>query len=162
MGNSFTSSFETALFTWFNPLGPGVHNFYSQYHLIYPQYYPSICLSLCRSSRLEMFFKRGVFVVFIAKHLCWSIFLIKFRTEGVFQHRCFSMNIAKFLRTAFLRTPLVTVYDHVLRSIISSLRSYRKNLTSSQVNMILFSLKSSVKIHLKLQWLPSLKKILDS
>ena len=55
------------------------------------------------------------------------------------------MNIAKFLRT-----PLVTVYDHVLRSIISSLRSYRKNLTSSQVNMILFSLKSSVKIHLKL------------
>ena len=72
------------------------------------------------------------------------------------------MNIAKFLTTAFLRTPLVAVYDHVLRLIISSLRSYRKNLTSYQVNMILFSLKSSVKIHLKLPWVPSLKKILDS
>ena len=72
------------------------------------------------------------------------------------------MNIAKFLTTAFLRTPLVAVYDHVLRLIIISLRSYRKNLTSYQVNMILFSLKSSVKIHLKLPWVPSLKKILDS
>ena len=33
---SFISLFETVLFIWFNPLGPGVINLYPQYNLIYP------------------------------------------------------------------------------------------------------------------------------
>ena len=37
------------------------------------------------------------------KHLCWSLFLIKLQTfiEKRLQQRCFPVNIAKFLRTAF-------------------------------------------------------------
>ena len=34
--DSFISFFETVLFTWHNQLESGVHNLYSQYHLIYP------------------------------------------------------------------------------------------------------------------------------
>ena len=34
--DSFISFFETVLFTWHNQLESGLHNLYSQYHLIYP------------------------------------------------------------------------------------------------------------------------------
>ena len=60
----------------------------------------------------QMFSKTGVlknFAIFTGKNLCWSLFLIKFqdwRPTFLFkkrlQRRCFSVNIAKFLRTAFL------------------------------------------------------------
>ena len=53
----------------------------------------------CRSSRLQMFFKIGVlknFAIFTGKHLCWSLFLIKWQA-----FRCFPENIGKFLRAAF-------------------------------------------------------------
>ena len=64
------------------------------------------------NSRSQMFSKTGIlknFAIFAGKNLCWSLFLIKFqdwrptflfkkRLEG----RCFSVNIAKFLRAAFL------------------------------------------------------------
>ena len=63
-----------------------------------------------RSSRSQMFFKIGVlknFSMFAKKHLCSSLFLIKlgpwrpaFLLKKRFQHRCFPVNIAKFLRTA--------------------------------------------------------------
>ena len=49
-----------------------------------------------RSSRSQVFFKIGViknFPIFTGKVLCWSLSLIKM---------CFPVNIAKFLRTAFL------------------------------------------------------------
>ena len=51
---------------------------------------------------------------FTGKHMYWSLFLIKLQAypqvfiKKGFQHRCFSVNIAKFLRAAFFnRTPLV-------------------------------------------------------
>ena len=55
-----------------------------------------------------MFFKIGVlknFVILTEKHLCWSLFLIKLtpKTPKRLQHRYFLVNIAKFLRTPFLR-----------------------------------------------------------
>ena len=64
------------------------------------------------NSRSQMFSKTGVlknFAIFTGKNLCWSLFLIKFqdwRPTFLFkkrlQRRCFSVNIAKFLWTAFL------------------------------------------------------------
>ena len=57
------------------------------------------------------FYKKAVlknFAIFTGKHLCWILFLIKlqvFRTAILIkslQHRCFPVNIAKFLRTVFL------------------------------------------------------------
>ena len=69
----------------------------------------SICMTLpLRCSRSQMFFKIGVlknFVIFTGKYLCWSLFLIKLtpKTPKRLQHRCFLVNIAKFLRTPFLR-----------------------------------------------------------
>ena len=62
------------------------------------------------SSRLQMFFKLCVlknFIFFTGNHLCWSLFLIKLQTfrraallRKRLQHKCFLVNIAKFLRTA--------------------------------------------------------------
>ena len=72
---------------------------------------------LYRSSRPEVFFKKGVlrnFVKFIGKHLCERLFsnkaaglkpatLLKKRLW----HRCFYVNFATFLRTPFFyRTPV--------------------------------------------------------
>ena len=59
-----------------------------------------------------MFFKIVVlknFAIFTGKHQCWSLFLIKLQTFRLqcfnikkrFHHRCFPVNIAKFVRTAF-------------------------------------------------------------
>ena len=60
-----------------------------------------------RNSRSQMLLKIGVFrnfTVFTWKHLCWSLFgdfqAYKFIKKRL-QHRCFPVNIAKFLRTAF-------------------------------------------------------------
>ena len=38
------------------------------------------------------------FTIFIGKHLCWGLFLVK-----LFQHRCFPVNIARFLKTLILK-----------------------------------------------------------
>ena len=68
--------------------------------------------SLDRSSRLEVFYKRGVlrsFAKFAGKHLCQSLFLHKvvgLRTVILLKkrllQRCFPVNFAKFLITPFL------------------------------------------------------------
>ena len=74
---------------------------------------------LKKPSYLHMLFKVGSsknFAIFTGKHLCWALFLIKFKGLQLFknrlQHRCFFVDIAKFLVTSFLsftRTP-VTVF----------------------------------------------------
>ena len=65
----------------------------------------------CSSRCSQMFFKIGalkIFAIFTGKHLWQSLFLIKFKDlqacnsiKKRLQHRCFPVNIAKFLRTAF-------------------------------------------------------------
>ena len=50
----------------------------------------------------EVFYKKAVlkyFAIFTGKHLCWSLKFIKMRL----QHRCFPVNIAKFLRAPILK-----------------------------------------------------------
>ena len=57
-----------------------------------------------------MFFKVVIlknFTAFTGKHQRWSLFSVKLQTwrpAGRLQHRCFPMNIAKFLRTPFLQS----------------------------------------------------------
>ena len=55
------------------------------------------------------------FAIFTGKQLCWSLLLIKLQLlikacnfiKSRLQHRCFLVNIAKFLRTAFFcNTPV--------------------------------------------------------
>ena len=69
--------------------------------------------SLDRSSRLEVFCKRGVlksFAKFTGKHLCQSLLFLNkvagLRTAILLKerlwHRYFPVNFAKFLRTSFL------------------------------------------------------------
>ena len=41
------------------------------------------------------------FAIFTGKHHCWSPFLIKLQALRLLRHRCFPVNIAKFLRTVF-------------------------------------------------------------
>ena len=67
--------------------------------------------SIIRNSLSQMFFKicvLKIFPVFTGKHLCWRLFLIKLQAFQTYnfikmrlQHRCFPVNIAQFLRTAF-------------------------------------------------------------
>ena len=64
-----------------------------------------------RSSRSQMFFKIGLlknFAIIAGKYLYWGLFFNKFADRKPcsfikkrLQHRCFHVNIAKFLRTAF-------------------------------------------------------------
>ena len=74
-------------------------------------------MCLYRSSRPEVFFKKGVlrnFVKFIGEHLCERLFLNKVAglkpatlLKKRLWHRCFYMNFATFLRTPFFyRTPV--------------------------------------------------------
>ena len=66
-----------------------------------------------RGSRSQMFFKIAVlknFAISTGKHLGRVSFLIELKNfiENRLQHKCFSVNIVKFLGTAlFYRTPLV-------------------------------------------------------
>ena len=56
-------------------------------------------------SRLQIFFKIDVFknfAIFTGKRLCWRL-----------QHRSFPVNIAKFLRTAFLKKIPMTDFDDI-------------------------------------------------
>ena len=71
---------------------------------------------LCRSSRPEVFCKKGVlknFTKFTEKHLCQSLFLNKdaaLRPVTLLKkrlwHRYFPVNFAKFLRAPFLTEPV--------------------------------------------------------
>ena len=67
-----------------------------------------------RSSLSQMFFKIGFlknFAIFTGKHLGWSLFFINFMKRRL-QHRCFPVNITKFLRKAsFYGTPLIAASD---------------------------------------------------
>ena len=64
------------------------------------------------NSRSQVIFKTSVlknFVILTGKHLCWSLFLLNYQDwrpaflyKKRLQHRFFSVNIAKFLRTPLL------------------------------------------------------------
>ena len=66
----------------------------------------------------EVLCKKGIlknFAIFTGKQLCWSLFLIKLQAlrpatllNKRLPHSCLLANFAKFLRTPFYRTPLVT------------------------------------------------------
>ena len=78
----------------------------------------SILKEMCSSEVATRSYKKGSikkavlknFSTFIAKHLSWSLLLIKlqvFRPETLLkrlQHRCFPVNIAKFLRKPILQS----------------------------------------------------------
>ena len=77
---------------------------------------------MVRSSRAEMFCKKGVFrnfAKFTEKHLCQSLIFNKFaglRPATLLKkrlwHRYFSVNFAKFLRTPFLTQHLQWLLLH--------------------------------------------------
>ena len=87
------------------------------------KYYKKKC------SCLQMFFKIGVFINFLAfiiKYMCWRHFLIKLQPwwsaallKRRPQHRCFPVNIATCLRITFfmehLRWLLLKMVEEVLR-----------------------------------------------
>ena len=63
-----------------------------------------------KSNHSQMFFKVGAlknFAIVTGKCLCWSLFLINSQVYNFkkkrFQHRSFPVNIAKFLRTFYIK-----------------------------------------------------------
>ena len=79
----------------------------------------SVCLSVCLSACLSVFLsvnksnhkccsiKKVVlknFAIFTGKYLCWSLSFWNNFIKMRLQHRCFSMNIAKLLKTAILKS----------------------------------------------------------
>ena len=98
-----------------------------------------------------MFHKRAVFinlVIFIGKHLCWSVF---FNEDGSLQscdfiekrlqHRCFPVNIVKFLRTPVLKNICERLFKHFpswINNITSNIRSghfLKKNKKKSKTQL---------------------------
>ena len=66
------------------------------------------------NSRSQVFYKIHVLKnleIFTRKHLCWSFFLINF-IKNRLQNRCFPVNIAKCLSTAFYieHLPFITLF----------------------------------------------------
>ena len=68
---------------------------------------------LCQKQPPEVFYKKRYFKnfgMFTGKNLCWCLFLIKLQAlkacnfiKKRLQHKCFSVNIAKFTRTFVLK-----------------------------------------------------------
>ena len=68
----------------------------------------------CPETATRVVLKKDVlknFTIFIGKHLRWGFFLVK-----LFQHRCFPVNIAKFLRTLILKN----ICERLLLNFVSS------------------------------------------
>ena len=109
-----------------------------------------------RSSRSQIFFKIGVlklFPMFAIKNLCSSLFLINlgaWRPEFVlkkrFQHRCFPVNIAKFLRTAFLWNTFCSLYFYVMIEFLGRLWVQNRRVSYFLYYCFVFPHNSSVKI----------------
>ena len=62
----------------------------------------------------EVFYKKAVvkhFIIFAGKHLCWSLFLIKFIKKN-FQYRCFPVNMAKLLRASVLYSICEQLFEY--------------------------------------------------
>ena len=99
---------------------------------------------MCRSSRPEVFFKKGVFrnfTKFNEKHLCQSLFfnqaagrpgtLLKKRLW----HRCFPVNFEKFSRTPFCIKHLWWLLLNVLRTINSLVLGVHSHVIHAETNM---------------------------
>ena len=66
-------------------------------------YYCVVPVGKHSNSRSQKFYKINALknlAIFTGKHLCWRFFLINFIKKRL-QHRCFPVNIAKCLSTAF-------------------------------------------------------------
>ena len=104
-GKFFSSSW---VLEWFFLFWFWLNVFFTSYVACYVI---SWCRKMFKRRSTQIFFKTGVlknFAIFTGKHLCWSLFPIKFQDwrfaylyKKRHQDRCFSVNIAKFLRTAF-------------------------------------------------------------
>ena len=68
-----------------------------------------------RSSRPEVFCKKGVFAKFTEKHLCQSLLCNKVVGLRLW-HRCFSVNFVKFLRRSFFIEHLLWLPLQIYRS----------------------------------------------
>ena len=76
--------------------------------------------SLIQKQQPKVFYKIVIlknFAIFTGKQLFWSLFLIKLQAfshaKKGFQHRCFPVNIVKFLRTPFLKN----IFERLLQLI---------------------------------------------
>ena len=93
------TTMEKETFTWQQLLKTGLCKTNHFLITIYQNFRSFQNLLLSRSSRAEVFCKKGVpenFAKFTGKHLCLSLF---FKRETL--HRCFSLNFAKFSRRRF-------------------------------------------------------------
>ena len=91
----------------------GKHLFWSFFLITLLVFRPAALLKRYRSNHQRCFIKRAVlknFAIFTGKHLCRSRFLLKLqafrlkkRLKKRLLHRCFSVNLVKFLRTPTLK-----------------------------------------------------------
>ena len=111
------------------------------------------CHVRVRSSRQEVFCKKGALrnsTKFIGKHLCQSLFFNKvagLRPATLLKkrlwHRCFLVNVAKFLRTPFLT-------EHLWRLLLAF---------QSESTICSFGTSSSKQVqYLKFKWTITLRK----
>ena len=134
--------------------------YYNKMNFIKPWWVISIFTGI-RSSHGRCSIKKGVnknFAIFTGKLLCWNLFVgvhvMQAQKPFKFiklQHKCFPVNIAKFLRTAFLKFPFARPFNicHKFKNISQSLsfefHPYRLpnsiNLITTYKKVIFYSMK---------------------
>ena len=103
------------------------------------------------SSRPEVFCKKGVLAKFTGKHLCQISFL-KTLLEKRLWHRCFPVNLAKFLRTLFLtehlRWLLLKYYNCVLIKYLQLIPvlNFSHDFFSCAIAISFFTCSSTIKV----------------
>ena len=90
------------------------------YHNFYVTTFQTLAKHVkCRSSRPEVFCKKGVlrnFTKFTGKHLCQSLFFNKVAViKKRLWHRCFPVNFMKFLRTPFFTEHLWWLLLYIIK-----------------------------------------------
>ena len=117
-----------------------------------------IVFSLSRRSHTRCSIKKAVlknFAILTGKHLCWNLFFNKVAANFIkkrLQHRCFSVNIAKFLKISFFLGKAASIFLIAIYQISSQdyFRSFTQKINKTpNVLLILFSFFCIFKPHVR-------------
>ena len=110
--------------------------------------------AIYKSDRLQVFFKTSVIknvTIFTEKHLCWSLFFNKVAGLKAYNfikkrlwHRCFPVNMAKLLRTAFFIEHLWWLLPDFLQNLLKT--TVKKIIQKFLKNYFLFLAAAFLKI----------------
>ena len=127
-------------------------------------FFTSYVICSCRK-RFKRNSQKQPFINVRKKHLCSSLFLIKLRAWGPaflfkkrFLHRCFPVNIAKFLRTVFLWNTFCSSHFYVMIGFFGrsgyKIEVFHVSCTTALFSFIILVLESELDSYFVLVFIP--------